>query len=293
MINKDHQMARMFFSQGLDSCDRYSIKRLVDLWNEIDQPSTRASMDRTMRRCFNCMTTIVESKDDPEMIRLYSDFFYSGIGTSRDSITANYWRKIYLISQGFLTESIPDSIGNSLNTKVFRKSLLSTHFHSFITYTFSPTMPYGLTAGIYFDKIGGYVSYRTDYNSLNTAYECNNTKVPAIEVDNPPYEFAHEKWQSQMFTGGLLYPLLKNKLFVSAGGGLGRRKYFREIRTTNDKLFATGNKSEWCYNTEASYQGLTLEAGGMFVWKKLTLLGGVNSTRFKDLDVYLGLGLTF
>jgi hypothetical protein len=82
-------------------------------------------------------------------------------------------------------------------------------------------------------------------------------------------------------------------LFVTAGGGYGRRAYYREIRSQDEKPFSTNNTNEWCHNTEASYEGLTLETGGMFVWKKLMVLGGVNSTRFKDLDVYIGLGLNF
>jgi hypothetical protein len=154
-------------------------------------------------------------------------------------------------------------------------------------------MPFGFTAGIYFDKIGGYVSGRTNFQSVNATYECNNTKVPVIDIENPLYEFNREKWCSQMITGGLLFPVMKNRLLFSIGGGYGKRDYYREIISATSQNFSTGNNSEWCYNTEASYKGLTLEAGGMFVWKKLTALGGVNSTRFKDLDVYIGLGLSF
>jgi len=289
--SEDYQTARNWYSNGVAVCDLYSIERMVEIWK--NQISMQEGMRLPMLRSFNCLKMLAE-EGKKEAMPLLRDFYREGIGGIEiNTNLADFWHREYGKSQGFLPDTIPDIIDNSGISKVPRKSLLSTHFHSFITYTFSPTMPYGLTAGIYFDKIGGYVSYRTDYKSVNAAYECNNTKVPEIEIENPLYEFGREKWQSRMLTGGLLYPIIKNRLFVSAGGGYGKRKYFREIRTINDKFFATGNKSEWCYNTEASYQGLTLEAGGMFVWKKLTVLGGVNSTQFKDLDVYIGLGLNF
>jgi len=289
---RDYQAARSWYSEGLDSCDRYSIRKLVEIW--IDQVSMRESMALPMQKCYNCMKTIVEARE-PDMMQLYSDFYKYGIGTPQDSLLCNYWRNEYVVRT--ILNIAPEKLTipeDSFMVKIPRKSLLSNRFCSFLTYTWSPTMPFGFSAGIYFDKVGGYVSCRTDFKSVSAAYECNNTKVPVIDIENPPYEFDREKWHSRMITGGLLYPIVKNRLFVSAGGGYGKREYYREIRsTTNQNLPATGHKNAWCYNTEASYQGLTLEAGGMFVWKKLTVLSGVNSTRLKDFDIYIGLGLTF
>jgi len=289
----DFQAARIFYSVGLDSCDRYSIQKLVEIW--VEQPKMRESMQLPMRKSFNCMKTIVESRE-PDMMRLFSDFYKYGIGTPKDSILYNYWYNEWWNLFKTTLDIAPEKLNpseDSSTIKVSRKSLLSNRFCSFLTYTYSPTMPFGFTAGVYFDKIGGYVSYRNDFKSVDAAFECNNTLVPSIEIENPPYEFTREEWHSRMITGGLLFPIITNRLFISAGGGYGKRDYFREIETTTDQPFSTGNKSEWCYNTEASYEGLTLEVGGMFVWKKLIVLGGVNSTRFKDLDIYIGLGLTF
>ena len=244
------------------------------------------------------MKTIVEGRE-PEMMLLYSDFFKYGIGTPQDSALCNYWFNEYVVRT--ISDIAPEILNppdESITIKIPRKSLLSNRFCSFLTYTWSPTMPFGFSGGIYFDKLGGYVSYRTDSKAVKAAYECNNTKVPAIGILDPPYEFTtRERWYSQMITGGFLYPITKNRLFVSVGGGYGKREYYREIRSLSDRNFSTGHKNEWCFNSEASYKGLTLEVGGMYIWKKLTVAGGVNSTRFKDrfkdLDVYIGLGLTF
>jgi len=289
---EDYQTARSWYSQGLDSCDRYSIQKLVGIW--IEQPAMRGSMQRSMRECFNCMKKLVETRE-PDMMRLYSDFYKYGIGTQKNDSLYNYWYNEWWNVFRTTLDIAPEKLNpaaDSSTVKTPRKSLLSNKFYSFLTYTYSPTMPLGLTAGIY-GKIGGYVSLRTDYKPVREAYKCNNTKVPGIDIENPPYEFNRERWYSQMITGGLMYPLIKNRLFVSAGGGYGKRDYYREIVSKTNQTFSTGNKSEWCYNTEASYKGLVLEVGAMFFWKKLAVTGGINSTQFKDLDIYIGLGLTF
>jgi len=289
----DYQTARSWYSEGLDSCDRYSIQKLVQIW--VNQEDMRESMQLPMLKCYNCMTKIVEDRE-PEMMRLYSNFYKYGIGTQKNDSLYYYWYNewwnVYRTTLDIATEKL-SSPEDSTAIKTPRKSLLSNRFYSFLTYTYSPTMPLGFTAGIYFDKIGGYVSGRTDFKPVHAAYKCDNTKVPNIGIENPPYEFNRERWYSRMITGGIMYPVIKNRLFVSAGGGFGKRDYYREIVSKSNKVFSTGNKSEWCYNTDASYKGLMLEAGGMFFWKKLAVVGGVNSTRFKDLDIYLGLGLTF
>jgi len=284
----DFQAARIWYSEGLKECDLHSIQKLAEIWRS--QPSMQGSMQRQMRICFNCLKTRTEA-EITEAMPLLRDFYNEGIGTETDSVQAAHWHKEYGKIKGYLPENFPNTTDNPPKAK--RRSLISNSFSSFLTYTYSPTMPLGFTAGIYFDKIGGYVSGRTSYVSYNALYECTNLKVPAIGIENPPYEFNRGGWYSRMITGGVLYPLVKNRLFVSAGGGYGKRDYYREIISTTNQNFDTRNKSEWCYNTEASYKGLTLEAGGMFIWKKLVVMCGVNSTQFKDLDVYIGLGINF
>jgi len=290
---KDYQTARSWFSEGLDSCNAYSIQRLVEIW--INQPALRQSMQLPMRKSFNCMKALAETRNS-DMMRLFSDFYKYGIGTPIDSTLYNYWYNewwnIFKTTLDIAPEKL-NSTQDSTKDKIPEKTLRHRWFYPFLTYTYSPTMPFGLTGGAYFNKIGGYVSYRTDFKSVNAAYECNNTSVPVIGIENPPYVFDREMWHSRMITGGLLYSVIKNRLFISAGGGYGKRDYYREIESTTDQNFPTGNKSEWCFNTEASYSGLSLEVGGMFIWKKLIALGGVNSTQFKDLDIYIGLGITF
>lgn len=289
--NNDYEGARSWFSEGLDSCDRYSIKKLAEIW--IDHQDMRESMKLPMLKCKECMEIIVESRD-PDIMYLNSQFYRHGIGTPPDTILANYWYREYAKSLKTIIDSAPENVYSVTDSSTHQTPKKSNRFYSFLAYTYSPTMPFGFTAGIYFDKIGVYVSYRTDSQSIDAEYDCNNTKVPVIAVEDPPYEFFNPgRWHSRMITGGILYPLVKNRIFLSLGGGYGERYYYREIQSLTDQNFSIGGKYAWCLNTEASYKGFTFEGGGMFVWKRLIVLGGVNSTRFLDLDIYLGLGLNF
>jgi len=286
LSKEEYDIALNYYNSGLNSqCNIQSVQKIVDIWQR--QPDMRESMQLEMLKCFNCLKKLADNDRDSQAMLLLGGFYRDGIGIEKNPDLANYWHKEYVKEMDLNLDDNQNTNNNLSENKTPRKN----RFHSFITYTYSPTMPFGLTAGIYFDKIGGYVSGRTNSKSFNAIYECNNTHIPEIEVLNPPYEFNREHWHSQMITGGLLLPILKNRLFVSAGGGYGKRNYYREIIT--EESFSTGNKSEWCLNTEACYEGLTLEAGGMFIWKKIAVVGGVNSTKFKDFDVYFGLGLTF
>ena len=244
-------------------------------------------MHLPMRKCFNCLKPLAEKKDKDAMF-LISDYYNNGIGIAQDSVKGKFWYQEYGTAMGF--PQIPDSLNIYLKKAAPRKSLLSNKFYTFIAYTYSPTMPIGFTIG-FFDKWGIYFNYKTSIEKVNYTYECNNTEVPVIGIENPPYNFGREKWESRLISGGIIIPIVKRNFFLTAGSGYGTRKYYREI--TTDQRFPSGSKSEWCYNTEASYTGMVIEAGGLFKWKHLTLSCGVNSTALKDLDVYLGLGFSF
>jgi len=284
----DFLIARSYYAEGLDSCNLYSIKKLAEIWE--NQPSEQEGMLRPMRLSFNCLKSRAEEGNSDAML-LLKDFYFKGIGTEMDSVMGNFWLKEYGVALGIQIDLYPYNIDNSIAKKTPRKGFFSNRFHPFFLYSFSPTMPYGLMTGVYYNKFGIYLNGRTNSKSVNAVYECNNSKVPIIEILSPPYSFNRHSWHNRMITGGILYPITKYKFFVTLGGGYAKRDYYREIIT--DEQFETGNKSEWCYNTQASYKGFTLEAGALYVWKKLIVAGGINSTALKDLDVYIGLGISF
>lgn len=294
--NNDFSGALTWYGEGLQECDQYSIKRLTDLWK--DQEKMRRSMNLvTMKRCYDCLILIAESKDQEAML-LLSDYYKLGIGVNEDPTLAEYWLSEYAVSIGINPyESPVDTLYIADSTLFIPPVKQERKFRFFAAYTFSPTMPVGITIGG-FGKFGFYASYKTSVNSTAYDLKCTNTRVPEIDDSNryeetPVYLFDDERWHSQMITGGILFPLKKQKLFVSLGGGYGFRDYYRHLRSENIVVNNQYTDQAWCYNTEASYKCLVLEVGGMYKYKKLIITGGVNSTAFEDLDGYIGIGLAF
>jgi hypothetical protein len=296
---KDYQNARTWYSEGLAHCDRYSIRKLTDIWKE--QPPMRVSMRLSMWKCYNCLMPLAEQEDQEAML-LISDYFKMGIGTEIDSVKAEYWLKEYGKSLGLSVNTpVIDTVriidSQAINPVTIpqppRKSILSNRFYSFLAYTYSRFEPVGGTIG-FFDKFGFYLSYRTDLNKGDYIYTCSNTKVPEIGIENPPYEFTREKWKCDMATGGIFIPVYHRKIFLSVGGGYAERLYFREIESLSGEPFEkNGQKSAWCYNTEASYKGWAAEIGGLWKWKRLIIFGGINSAKLRDLDGFLSIGYSF
>ena len=296
---KEYQDARIYYSEGVPRCEIYSIRRLKEIWEL--QPQMRSSMNLIMRNSYKCLDSLAEQQDRDAML-LISDFYKMGIGTKVDSLKAEYWLKEYGKSLGLsVVAPTIDTVRIIDSSKVIpviippvaRKSILSNKFYSFLAYTYSLFEPAGVTIGFY-DKFGFYLSYRTDLNSGNYDYTCNNRKVPEIGIENPSYEFARERWKCNMSVGGVFFPVFDRKFFLSVGGGYSERNYFREIVSLSDQSFGkNGQSSAWCLNTEASYKGWAAEIGGMWKWKKLIIFGGINSTMFRDLDGFLSLGYSF
>ena len=292
---KDYQDARTWYSEGLENCDRYSIRRLTDIWKE--QPEIRASMRLSMWKCYSCLASLAERQDQEAMF-LISDYYKMGISIASDSVKAEYWLKEYVKSLGISVDlptfdTLDIAEPQAVAAKTQGKNLLSNRFYSFLAYSYSRFEPVGGTLGFY-NKFGFYLSYRTDLNKEDYVYTGNNAKVPEIGVENPPYRFAREKWKCDMATGGVFIPVHDRKIFVSLGGGYARRQYFREIVSPSGEVFEkNGKTSAWCYNTEASYKGWTVEIGILLKWKRLVFFGGVNSTKFRDSDGFLSAGYSF
>ena len=295
----DYQDARTWYNEGLANCNLYSIQKLTEIWRK--QPQMQKSMHLSMQNSYKCLVSLAEQQDRDAM-RLIREYYNSGIGTDIDSVRADFWYKEYGRSMGYSVEVLPidtTKLIDSLRINQIqlpqppRKSILSNRFYSFLAYTYSPFQPIGATLGFY-DKFGFYLSYRTGLNSGDYVYKCNNKNVPDIDTEDPPYEFAREKWKCDMAMGGIFIPVYDRKVFLSIGGGYTERNYFREIVSQSDKPFEkNGERSAWCYNTEATYKGWTAEIGGMWKWKRLIVFGGVNSTKFRDLDGFLSIGYSF
>jgi hypothetical protein len=293
---KDYYGARTRYSEGLESCDLYSINQLTVIWKEREDMQKSMNI-RTMSLCYRCIKSLVEEERRPAAMLLLSEYYKLGIGVKVNQDTADYWLSEYVASLGLPSiENKTDSLDLTPESKVIeekkKKNLFSDKFYSFFTYTYSPTMPFGVSIGGFY-KYGLYVSYRMS-EKRNYDFECNNNQVintNLITDIKPLYRFDQEDWTAKMITGGILLPVKKEKIYLSVGGGYAERNYFRSI--ISEEIIINNSNSAWCHNTEVSYKSFVTEIGGLWKWRRLVVAGGVNSTGFKDLDIYFSLGISF
>jgi len=283
----DFQEARTWFSEGLATCDPYSIGKLTDIWME--HTDMRSRMRLEMRKCFSCLLPQAEAGNYNAM-KSISDCFRYGIGTSIDTVRANYWLDKYVRAIGFRTPdgNLADSaaVGMPVNRIL---GIFPLPCSVFVAYAGTATMPIGFRAG-FFKKAGAYIGFCTDFIDGSNAYYCNNQSVPDIPEIGPLYHFDRSRWNSMQITAGGIY-CISSKLAVTIGAGYGERELMWEIVT--DTRFDTGRQREWCLNLESSYRGLAFEAGAAWNWKRMIVLAGINTTKLKDADVYFGLGFCF
>jgi hypothetical protein len=300
MEEKDYRIARSHYSQGLSNCDYYSIKKLTEIWET--QPEQQHGMRNTIVRCRECLIRLSEKDKDANAMSLLIDYFNKGIGGEKDSIKAEQWRKeaASIIGPPLVAESknTPNRIDTPepitiTNTNTIPSLSFFDKYNLFPAYTYSPTMPVGVTIGG-FSKFGIMFSFKSSAGkSQKSQYDCNNKTILNINTNDYAYSFSQEeKWHSTMITAQVLFPVIIRKMFISAGGGYGKRGLYHKA-----DLFAlkTGEKtgSAWCYNIQESYKGMTVEAGILYKYKHLLIMGGINSVSFKDLDGYIGIGYSF
>ena len=298
MKQGDYQMARTLYSEGLINCDDfYSIQKLTEIWKT--QPEMQRGMRMIIANCRKCLFEL-HKKEDKNAMSLLLEYLNEGIGGDKDSIQANIIQQELWTLMGFpVATNNPGVTTDPLTHPVISQNIdtvpklkFSEKYTMFVAYTFSPTMPVGINAGI-FNKFGVMLSIKTSIQKPDSKYDCNNSTIFDINTDLYPYDFTQkEKWHSTMFTAQVLFPVIPKKLFISAGGGYGKRSLYNNAELYERK---TGEKTSgiWCYNTQESYKGTAMEAGVLYKHKQFIIMGGVNSVSFKDLDGYVGIGYSF
>jgi hypothetical protein len=293
----DYMDARMWYSEGIEDCDKYSIRRLTTLWN--NQASMRSSMHVLMSRCFECLGNQVLSGDTDAMLSL-SEYYKKGIGVEIDTIKSEFWEKramgLYIGGHynGKTNATIIDTIKviDPTPKNATKKEPFYKDFEYFVSYSPSWLMPAGISFGILNDgKLGFYLDYRMNLDLTKSELECENGIIPGLDPNlYAKSEEATERWNHYMITTGVIFPVINNA-FITLGAGYGRRDLYRRI-PVGTKL--TEELSLILYrDIKDSYQGVSMQLGGSYRYKYLIFSGGINSISFKDLDGYVGLGYVF
>lgn len=140
-----------------------------------------------------------------------------------------------------------------------------------------PQISYGAMIG-YVKKFGGYVKFRSDFNSVTPAYNCTSDG----KMDNGVFWSSGEQKKTRMqATAGMLFRLSKS-VYPYVGAGYGSRGVYWED---------SGNS--WAQVTDYSCAGVASEAGMIFRMGPVAVSAGVSTTSFKYVEAEVGIGVMF
>lgn len=280
MKRQNYATARMWYSEGLEYCDIYSIEQLTKIWME--NSNMRITMRNLMTRSLDCLTEKAK-ENDLVAIKTLITYYTNGIGVSASEEIASYWNNKLRELQ-----SPPQIDSNSIKASQARMKF-------FIGYAFSLEMPYGITLGGIQDKMGWYVRLRTNFSFQNTDYECklSDGKSVILNQDTNKYYKADDssnKKNNISGTAGFIYKTT-SWLSASIGVGYGERALLSPFIMT-DKLSGETEKI-WCRNQTYSSKGVMAEVDAILHYKNYYLSVGCNSLNFDYVDLNAGIGIFF
>lgn len=139
---------------------------------------------------------------------------------------------------------------------------------------------FGIRAGV-MRRHGAYLLLQSDLRSLpDTQGECTRTGILPDEAGTPYYTGHTEEGRCQLLAGGI--HRLWKELCLYEGIGYGKRTVAWE--TAEGKLLR---------NTAYSSQGVSMEAGGIYRFRKFVLSAGVLTIAAKHWEATVGFGVHF
>ncbi|NDV54213.1 hypothetical protein D0T51_00480 [Parabacteroides sp. 52] len=282
MERKDYSDARMWFGEGVEYCDMYSIEQLTSIW--MMQETMRPSMQNLMKRCFTCLLNQAQ-KNDTTAIHQVINYYTQGIGVEKDTNEAAIWTD--------KLNTVNTLIGQSgLNIEKKRREKMKF----LLGYTFSTEAPIGLTLGGIHGNVGWYIRAKSNFSSMDYTNECRTvnakSEITHLEKDKS-YQADRaksNKTKSLIGTAGIIFKT-NAWLYLSVGGGYGERTLFSPFIVTDNNTSLTENI--WCKNLDASYKGAVIETDAMFRFNKFFFSVGCHTMNFKYVDINAGLGIIF
>lgn len=135
---------------------------------------------------------------------------------------------------------------------------------------------FGVMAGIV-ARHGAYVRFRSDFGSVDTEWECDDTGALTSGPAGTPYYIEGSSAKSRFsITGGYLYRFIK-PLYGYVGAGYGQRTLAWEAM--DDK---------WVKNIDHSASGIAAELGLIGQFKGFALSLGAQTVNFKYMELSVG-----
>ena len=140
---------------------------------------------------------------------------------------------------------------------------------------------FGVMAGIV-AKHGAYVRFQSDFGSISSDLECDDTGALTSGGTGTPYYVEGSSSKSRLsITGGYLYRFIK-PLYGYIGAGYGQRTLAWETV-----------EGEWVKNTDHSASGLATEIGLIGKYKGFAFSLGAQTVNFKYMELNVGFGFIF
>ena len=143
----------------------------------------------------------------------------------------------------------------------------------------APDMSYGIMTGYLHRRIGGYLTFRSNFTTCNPSYSCASDG--SMQNGSQIWPSGNEKRSNLMASGGVLAGATK-WLTVYAGVGYGARKLAWEDIAGN-----------WALVSDWSHSGMAAELGTVVSVRKLALSAGISTVAFRTAAFTCGLGVRF
>jgi hypothetical protein len=160
----------------------------------------------------------------------------------------------------------------------------------FVSYVGNTTTYMGLRVGM-IGKIGWYIEGRMNLQGFEKSnYDYENGSVK--DYDKPGYyEFNGNNEYSALFAGGGVTYQAARDLFIYAGAGYGKENYLYEI---DNFSYENDGKTGTSYAKDPdSNEGVEVDAGIIYRFRKLLLTGGAATINFNTINWTAGIGYSF
>ncbi|MDR2791819.1 MAG: hypothetical protein LBB27_03700 [Tannerellaceae bacterium] len=304
MVRGDYGDARMYYSEGLENCDLYSIGGLMWIW--MSNEAMRPSMENLMERCETCLRN--DMSGDSAVAALleigYSEPFgcFTAHGAdNRDTIDqlpsvveTLPVDPLPLPLQGDGADDLP-AVGLRTTgdaTPPSPRPLLMAGYHA------SPDNLLGFGVGALWGKWGGYVRYKRSRTAFDAPqYDIGQFPDRSTAVRPLPEEQtlsitrdAPKRLNSYRMTAGVLYGATPWML-LSLGLGYGERAQLYSYVLTDKQ---TGERSSaWCTWPAYNFRGVAVEADVTLRYGRMFVGVGCAVTDFAWAELNFGVGILF
>jgi hypothetical protein len=299
MRQMDYPIAKFWYEEGVQNCDRYSIDQLTSIW--MTDQSMHISMGPVMNKCLNCLAEAATERRDTLAMKKLIIYYQEGIGIVSNEASAVYWKEqLDQLRNPFFT-----IIGSNSNRPKDRMKF-------FMGYNASLVAPFGIQFGAMNENWGFYIRFQTnmsfqnDFQAKCVDGENGGGVIPEFDHDDKKYDFLKEngtkaekdekikgKSTTLIGTAGFMFKAFPN-VYLSVGAGYAKRDVFYRYGEIDPAESKIHTNIGWAKNTDISLDGVALDVGATvkFAGQFYGTLG-CTFLNFKKVTSGIGIGFIF